>query len=111
MTNEYPANVSFLKVDAAQAAQAQVFRDGVWQGHEIKEPEPLTFQQYVLSGKHSSLKDKADDEVFCPVCGCCGKEQVLDDRVRIYHPSRLHPCRAPAWYQPQLREQERLVSA
>lgn len=91
--------------------QAQSFRDGKWETRVEKVPEPLTFQEYVFIGKHSSLKEKADDEIFCPVCGCCGKEQVLDDRVRIYHPARLIPCRAPEGYEPMLQPHERLVPA
>lgn len=103
-------------------AQAGLYADGEWQTAvpsvgvdggrlEIAAPEPLTFQQYVFVGKHSSLKEKADDEIFCPVCGCCGKEQVLDDRVRIYHPARLIPCRAPEGYELVLKISEQLVPA
>lgn len=105
---------SEIKIDAPgwYAAQAQLYADGEWKVKTPeKKPEQLTFQQYVFTGLYSTKKEKLDDEVFCPVCGYRGKEQVLDDRVRIYHPGRLHPCRAPEGYEPVLEFSEQLVPA
>lgn len=109
--NEHHANLSRFKVDEAMKAQAQVFRDGVWQTREIEKPEPLTFEEYVLTGTGPSKRDPEKDEITCPVCGCAGKEQVLADRVRIYHPTRLFPCRAPKGYELRSAEGDRLVPA
>lgn len=91
--------------------QAQSFVDGEWIDKVTEKPEQLTFQQYIFMGTAPSKRDPEKGEIVCPVCSCAGREQVLDDRVRIYHPSRLIPCRAPEGYEPVLKEHERLVPA
>lgn len=92
-------------------AQAQSFVDGEWIDKAAEKPEQLTFQQYIFMGTTPSKRPPENGEIVCPVCSCAGKEQVLDDRIRIYHPSRLAPCRAPEGYKPVLKEHERLVPA
>lgn len=89
--------------------QAQSYMDGEWVDKPAPELEQITFQLYILTGLYSTDKEKLDDEIFCPVCGYRGKEQVLGDRVRVYHPGRLIPCRAPEGYEPVLKISEQLV--
>ena len=92
---------------------ARVFRDGVWHDYDLTPAvaPTLTFQEYTITGTQPSKRDPEKDEIACPVCACAGKEQVLDDRIRIYHPGRLIPCRAPEGYELQSAEADRLVSA
>lgn len=94
-------------------AQLEAYRYGVWQEmvSEKSEPEPLTSEQYIFTGTVPSKRDPEKGEITCPVCNCAGKEKVLDDRVRIYHPGRLIPCRAPKGYLLQNATLDRLVPA
>lgn len=92
-------------------AQLHAYRDGVWQEAGPPKPEPLTFHEYVFQGEPSRQKLPHEGEVICPVCSWSGKELVLDDRVRIYHPGRLFPCRAPEGYEPVLQVHDQLVPA
>lgn len=95
----------------AYRLQAQSYVDGEWVGKPAPKLEQLTFQEYVFHAHRQPKGQCRENEVLCPICGCAGKEQVLPDRVRIYHPQRLHPCRAPEGYVPVLSEHERLVPA
>ena len=117
MNDKYSAQVhayldSMSGLAVKSTTTARVFRDGVWHDYDLAPTVPtLTFEEYVLTGTGPSKRDPEKDEITCPVCSCAGKEQVLDDRVRIYHPTRLIPCRAPEGYELQGAEGDRPVPA
>ena len=93
----------------ASVAQAQSFVDGKWIEKVAATPEPLTYQQYIFTGTTPSLRDPEADEIVCSVCSSAGKEQVLADRVRVWHPGRIIPCRAPEGCEPVQRPEGRLL--
>lgn len=100
-----------LDTPGVYRAQTQLYANGEWQTQVEKVPDPLMFEEYIFTGTAPSKRDPEKDEITCPVCGCAGKEQVLDDRIRVYHPTRLIPCRAPEGYELQGDEADRLVPA
>jgi len=77
-------------------------------------PERTTFQEYFVLGPLAEFgaigkREPEENEIRCPVCRCAGREQVDGDRVRIYHPHRLIPCRAPAGYEIQQKPEDQLL--